>query len=57
MTHKPGAQVPQTAIYWCSICKLPAKFEAGQIFPMCKNKCGRGTWEFVRTVEAAGPKG
>jgi hypothetical protein len=52
MSYKPGTQAPQTGAYWCSVCKLPAKFEAGQTLPMCKNKCGRGTWELVRAESA-----
>ncbi len=48
MAYKPGTQAPQTGMYWCSVCKLPVRFEAGQTLPMCKNKCGRGSWELVR---------
>jgi hypothetical protein len=48
MTHRPGATVPATGIYWCSVCKLPAQFTAGQQFPECKNMCGRGSWELVQ---------
>ncbi len=48
MAFKPGTQAPQTGVYWCSVCKLPARFEAGQTLPLCKNKCGRGHWELVR---------
>ncbi len=48
MAYKPGTQAPQSGYYWCSVCKLPALFEAGQTLPTCKNQCGRGTWEFVR---------
>jgi hypothetical protein len=51
MAYKPGTQAPQTGVYWCSVCKLPARFEAGQSFPMCQNQCGRGTWELVRAEE------
>ena len=47
MTHRPGATVPATGIYWCSVCKLPAQFTAGEQFPACKNMCGRGSWELV----------
>lgn len=57
MAYKPGIEAPQTGIYWCSVCKLPGQFEAGQILPECRNKCGRGGWDFVRATtgaEAAG---
>ncbi len=53
MNHKPGTAVPTTGIYWCSLCKLPAAFKEGETFPSCRNKCGRGLWEFV---EAKGEK-
>lgn len=43
--HKPGAAVPETAIYWCTVCKLPVRIEKGQNFPACENMCGRGKWE------------
>jgi hypothetical protein len=48
MAYKPGTQAPQSGYYWCSVCKTPAQFEVGQTLPMCKNKCGRGQWEFVK---------
>jgi len=47
MTHRPGAIVPVTGIYWCSVCKTPQRFEAKQEFPKCPNMCGRGHWELV----------
>jgi len=47
MNHKPGTTVPQTGIYWCTVCKLPQSFAAGQEFPACKNLCGRGHWQLV----------
>ena len=43
MTYRPGATVPATGIYWCSVCKLPAQFTAGQQFPECRNMCGRAS--------------
>ncbi len=52
MAFKPGTQAPHSGFYWCSVCKLPASFEAGQTLPRCKNKCGRGSWEFVRPAMA-----
>jgi hypothetical protein len=48
MAHEQGSEAPQTGIYWCSVCKLPVKFKAGETLPVCKNLCGRGKWEFVR---------
>jgi hypothetical protein len=47
MTNRPGATVPTTGIYWCTVCKLPKQFTAGQQFPECANMCGRGNWELV----------
>jgi hypothetical protein len=49
MTHfKPGTTVPSTGIYWCTVCKTPRRFTAGEQFPECDNLCGRGFWELVR---------
>jgi hypothetical protein len=39
--------VPQSGIYWCTVCKTPASFKEGEIFPQCRNLCGKGYWEFV----------
>ena len=43
MSFQPGTEAPQTGIYWCSVCKLPVQFKAGEKMPTCKNLCGRGT--------------
>jgi len=51
---KPGQAIPQTGIYWCSVCKFPAILQQGQTFPECRNKCGRGHWEFIRALEEPG---
>jgi predicted RNA-binding protein with PUA domain len=51
MAQKPGTQAEKTGIYWCSVCKLPVKFDEGQTLPICRNKCGRGQWEFVKAIE------
>lgn len=52
MVHfKPGVTVPSTGIYWCSVCKTPQRFTAGEKFPDCGNLCGRGLWELVRDEE------
>ena len=45
--YRPGATVPDTGIYWCTVCKLPKQFTAGDEFPACTNMCGRGQWEAV----------
>ena len=47
MTHHPGATVPATGIYWCTVCKTPERFTEGQQFPECRNLCGRGHWQLV----------
>ncbi len=52
MAFKPGTTAPQSGIYWCTVCKLPARFEAGQALPTCRNKCGRGNWELVKAEGA-----
>jgi hypothetical protein len=54
MNHRPGAVVPTTGIYWCSVCKLPEKFTEGQEFPPCSNMCGRGLWQLVQPQEQPG---
>jgi hypothetical protein len=51
MTYQPGANAPEDGIYWCSVCKLPERFSAGQGLPECKNMCGRGRWELVQKTE------
>lgn len=45
MTYKPGTAVPETKIYWCTVCKLPRKLTKDENFPECENMCGRGRWE------------
>jgi hypothetical protein len=47
MNYPPGAVAPKTGIYWCTVCKLPMPFTAGQQFPECRNMCGRGLWQLV----------
>jgi hypothetical protein len=51
MTYTPGADAPNDGIYWCTVCKLPERFESGQKLPECKNMCGRGRWELVQEAE------
>jgi hypothetical protein len=51
MTHRPGTTVPATGIYWCSVCKLPQRFNAEETFSDCPNMCGRGAWELVERDE------
>lgn len=48
MANHPGTPAPQTGIYWCTVCKMPAEFKQGEQLPQCKNLCGRGNWEFVK---------
>lgn len=55
MSHKPGTTVPTTGAYWCSVCKTPEKFTAGQEFPECPNMCGRGRWELVQPQPESNP--
>lgn len=50
MALKPGVAAPQSGIYWCSVCKLPGQFAAGQVLPECRNKCGRGGWDFIQAT-------
>ncbi len=47
MNYRPGAEAPATGIYWCTVCKTPERFTAGQTLPECRNLCGRGSWELV----------
>jgi hypothetical protein len=35
MTYKPGDEIPESGIYWCTVCKLPKELEAGRPFPEC----------------------
>jgi hypothetical protein len=51
MSHKPGTAAPVTGIYWCSVCKTPARFNEGDTLPPCPNFCGRGLWELVEKEE------
>ncbi len=51
MTYPVGAKVTTDGIYWCTVCKSPERFDAGQQFPECKNMCGRGRWELVEESE------
>jgi hypothetical protein len=55
MTYRPGAAVPATGIYWCTVCKLPAEFTAADEFPECQNMCGRGTWKLVQEANEQRP--
>jgi hypothetical protein len=56
MTHRPGSTVPTSGIYWCSVCKTPERFAAGQQFPQCKNMCGRGAWQLVEDEPEKSPR-
>lgn len=55
MNHRPGATVPVTGIYWCTVCKTPRQFTAGQPFPECGNMCGRGLWQLVEDQSGERP--
>ncbi len=57
MANKVGEKAPKTGLYWCTVCKLPAAFQKGDTLPACKNKCGRGTWEYVRDLPEQGANG
>ena len=56
MTFSPGTEAPQSGIYWCSVCKTPVQFKAGEQLPTCKNLFGRGRWEFVKAEDAGEKK-
>ncbi len=51
MNYHPDDPVPVTGIYWCTVCRSPENFTAGQRFPECKNMCGRGLWKLVKAEE------
>lgn len=51
-THfKIGTEVPESGIYWCTVCMTPDRFEKGQTFRDCKNLCGKCHWELVEKDE------
>lgn len=50
-THfKVGTEVPDTGIYWCTVCKTPDRFEQGATFHDCQNLCGKCHWELVEKL-------
>ena len=51
MNYRPGTEVPASGIYWCTVCKLPVRLQAGEKFPECRNMCGRGLWQLVKPAE------
>jgi hypothetical protein len=53
VNHKAGTEVPESGVYWCTVCKKPERFEQGKQFPECKNMCGRGYWQLVRPAETS----
>jgi hypothetical protein len=55
MTYKPGTTAPDTGIFWCSVCKTPKRFTAGEQLPECPNMCGRGSWELVEKERGERP--
>jgi hypothetical protein len=56
MNHHPGSEVPATGIYWCTVCKLPRKFSAGERFGECPNLCARGLWQLVERQDPKSPE-
>ncbi len=54
MNHKPGTKVESTGVYWCTVCKKPARFDSGALFPECSNMCGRAYWQLVKAAEPGG---
>jgi hypothetical protein len=48
---KIGTEVPESGIYWCTVCMTPDRFEKGRPFPDCRNLCGKCHWELVEKVE------
>jgi hypothetical protein len=48
---KIGTEVPESAIYWCTVCMTPDRFEKGRPFPDCRNLCGKCRWELVEKDE------
>jgi phosphoglycolate phosphatase len=51
MNQRPGANVTTSGIYWCTVCKLPQTFTAGEAFPECRNMCGRGMWQLIEKLD------
>ena len=51
MNYKPGTEVQESGVYWCTVCKTPERFERGAQFPECRNMCGRGYWQLVKAAE------
>ena len=43
MNHRPGAIVPVTGIYWCSVCKTPQKFDEEAGIPALPQPVRPGT--------------
>ena len=48
MNYKPGAAVPTTGIWQCTVCRTPEELCEGDRFPECRNLCGRGLWRLVQ---------
>lgn len=46
-----GAEVPESGIYWCTVCMTPERFRQGETFRGCRNLCGRCRWELVEKDE------
>lgn len=52
MNSNPGADVEVTGIYWCTVCKTPAAFDQGTVFPTCPNLCSKCRWHLVKSSQA-----
>ena len=48
---KIGTEVPESGIYWCTVCMTPARFQKSETFKDCQNLCGKCVWELVEKDE------
>jgi hypothetical protein len=56
MNYRPTTEAPVSGIYWCTVCKTPKQFTAGQTLPACENLCGRGLWQLVEECSSLPPE-
>ena len=49
---KIGTEVPESGIYWCTVCMTPARFQKSETFKDCQNLCGKCVWELVEKDQA-----
>ena len=52
MNARPGTPAETAGIYWCTVCKTPARYEKGAELPPCPNKCSKCHWQLVKADEA-----